>query len=65
MTELYPAGEAKKPWQSKTLWANLLMSIGAFIPAIQPFVTTESLAAVFTVVNIILRFTTKSGISIK
>ena len=64
--ELYPASpEVKKAWQSKTLWANLLMAVGAFVPALQPFLTPESLSTIFLVVNTALRFVTKEGISIK
>lgn len=63
---LYPASSPnKKAWQSKTLWVNLLMAAGAFIPPIQPFLTPETLSTVFLVVNTVLRFVTKDGISIR
>jgi hypothetical protein len=64
MAELYPQSEQKKPWQSKTLWTNLIIAAGAFIPAIQPFLGPEALSTLFLVVNTVLRFTTKTGVSI-
>lgn len=57
--------ESKKPWQSKTLWINLIMAGLAFVPAVQAVVTPEVLGAVFGAVNAALRLTTKSGVSLK
>ena len=63
--ELYPAGESKKPWQSKTLWVNTIMAIAAFFPAISGFVTPEAVGTIFMVVNTVLRFTTEKKLSVK
>ena len=66
MTELYPAGfEPKKPWQSRTLWVNLLIAGASFIPAVKEFVTPDIISTLFLVANTILRFTTKTGVTIK
>lgn len=57
--------EEKKPWQSKTLWSNLIISILAFLPTpVKEFLTPETLSTVFLIVNTILRLVTKSKISI-
>lgn len=63
MTDLYK--DSKKPWHSKTLWINFGMAIAAFFPQVQSAVTPETMATAFGVVNTILRFVTKSGISLK
>lgn len=49
----------KKWWQSKTLWANAILAIAAFIPAIKDKVTPELLGQAGIFINIILRFVTK------
>lgn len=58
----------KKPWQSKTVWMNLILAVCAmaFPPAVKyisenPLVVTM----VFSGVNIVLRLLTKDGISIE
>lgn len=65
---LEPQPIVKKWYASKTLWTNFLMGVftfvGAAIPSIKEHLTPESLAGVFTVVNFILRFVTKSKIQI-
>jgi len=58
-------GDSKKPWQSKTLWINLGMAIAAFFPQVQDHVSVETMGTVFSVVNVLLRFVTKTGVSIK
>lgn len=62
--ELYPTGEVKKPWQSKTLWANLLMAVASFFPQVSGILTPEVLGTIFMVVNTGLRFVTDKKISI-
>lgn len=32
----------KKPWQSKTLWVSLIMSVAAFFPPVQVWVGSHS-----------------------
>jgi hypothetical protein len=63
--DLYPVGETKKPWQSKTLWVNTIMALAAFFPSISGVVTPEAIGTLFMVVNTILRFTTEKKISVK
>ncbi len=57
--------DAKKPYQSKTLWINLAMSILAFVPAVQVIVTPEILGAIFGIVNTGLRLMTSQAITLK
>lgn len=52
-------------YQSKTLWVNLLLAIAAFFPQVQEHLTGEQMALGVTVVNAILRATTKEGIVLK
>lgn len=58
--------EAKKPWQSKTLWVNLLLAVAAFIPAVSSVVkeSPDMAGLVITMVNVILRFVTKDKIQL-
>lgn len=66
MSDVAPiSGEVKKPYQSKTLWTNLILAVLAFFPSVQQHVNSEVLATVFFAVNTVLRFTTKSGIGLK
>ena len=69
MTEenLYPRGESspKKAYQSKTLWVNLLMAGASFFPQVQVFLSPDVVSTIFLAVNAVLRFTTKSAITIK
>lgn len=57
--------DSKKPYQSKTLWINAVMAIASLVPAVKDLVTPDILGVAFFLVNTVLRFTTKSGISIK
>jgi len=57
--------EVKKPWQSKTLWVNTILAIAGFFPVVKEALTPEAVSMIFMLVNTVLRFTTKSGISIK
>lgn len=61
---LYPSGNSKKPWQSKTLWVNLIMASVSFFPAISGLVNPEAVSTIFMVVNTILRFATKDKLSV-
>jgi len=54
----------KKPWQSKTLWANVLLAAVAFFPGVSENITPERIAAGFSIINIILRWVTKSEIGL-
>lgn len=63
--KLYQHSENKKPWQSKTLWANVILAVVSFFPGpAKDFVTPENLGTLFLIVNTILRFVTKSGVSL-
>lgn len=57
----------KKPWESKTIWLNLLGVVGQFIPSVAEWTSTHAdiVLAAFAVVNIILRAVTKDKISIQ
>lgn len=59
--------ETKKALLSKTVWVNLIIAVGAFIPGVDTFIAAnpEIITAVFGVINLILRFVTKSAIEIK
>lgn len=66
MTEkLYPTGEVKKAWQSKTLWTNAIMALASFFPIIATNLSPEVISTIFLGVNTALRFMTNSGVSIK
>jgi hypothetical protein len=65
MGELYTQAEGIKPWQSKTLWVNLVMAGLSFFPAFRDFVTPEHIATMFTVANVVLRLVTKDKIVLK
>jgi len=54
----------KKPWQSRTLWANVLLAAVAFFPGVSENITPERIAAGFSIINIILRWVTKSEIGL-
>lgn len=57
----------KAPWQSKTLWLNLVMAISAlFIPAVGTWISAhpEALVLIWSGVNIVLRFVTKDKVQI-
>lgn len=57
---------SKPAWQSKTLWVNLIMAIGAFIPVVGVWIQAhpDLFAGMFSVINVILRLLTKDKISI-
>ncbi len=54
----------KKPWQSKTLWANLVMATLAFIPALADKLTIEQVMLGMAAVNMVLRMITKDKVSL-
>jgi len=53
----------KKPWMSKTIWANMLMAIlaliGMWVPKVSEIVTSEMVMMLFAMINMILRLVTK------
>jgi len=59
-------GESKKPWESKSVIAALIVAIAAFFPPVQKFIVenptayTEILAGIF----FFLRLVTKGKVSI-
>ena len=59
----------KRPWQSKTLWANLVLGLASFasawFPAIGNFVSPSSVGVVMGMVNMVLRMVTKDRIEMK
>ena len=55
---------SKKPWQSKTILANLIVAIVAFFPGLQDSVSPEIVAQALIVLNIILRLVTKDKIGL-
>ncbi len=59
--------ESKKPWESRTLWANLIMASVAFIPGVGELISgnAEVAGIIVTGVNVILRLITKGKIEIK
>ena len=57
----------KKPWQSKTLWINLILAASAlFVPGVGAYVQShmEVVAIVFSGINIVLRLVTKDAIQL-
>lgn len=54
----------KPIWESKTIWANLVMAILAFFPAIQSHLTPEMMAMGMGALNIVLRFVTSKKIGV-
>jgi hypothetical protein len=59
--------ETKSPLFSKTLWVNAISALLAiFYPPATQYISThpEMVAGFFTVLNIVLRLVTKTGISI-
>lgn len=56
----------KKPWQSKTLWINLLIAASAFVPQVHTLLVAnpEVVAAVFAGLNIVLRLISKDKVSL-
>jgi hypothetical protein len=66
-TVVVPVVEVKKPWQSKTLWVNLIMAVAAlFWPAAGDFIASHPEVAMvaFAAVNAVLRLVTKDKLQI-
>ena len=61
--------ETKKPFMSKTLWANLTLAVAAVLgakwPEVAEVVTVENVALLFSFVNMVLRSVTKEQLSFK
>lgn len=58
--------ESKKPWQSKTIWASLIVAIAAFFPPISAWISQnpEMFATVLTALFVAIRFITNGKIVI-
>ncbi len=56
-----------KPYESKTVWMNLLAAIAVFLPGVDTFIANhpEQVMLGFTIINLILRALTKDKISLK
>ena len=60
--------ETKKPWESKTLWFNLIMGVLAVAwPVANAYLAAhpDVVAVGFTIINVILRLVTKEQLSLK
>lgn len=61
--------ESKKPWLSKTLWANAILALVAFLPwdPIQSAISNnpDLVMQIVAGVNIVLRMVTGSKVSLK
>lgn len=59
--------ETKKPWQSKTVWMNLIVAVAAFFPTAQEWIASnpEAFAGIITVLNMGLRLASKDKVSLK
>lgn len=59
--------KAKKPWLSKTLWANIIIAASAFYPPAREALTKnpELVLSLLSGVNMILRLITKDKISLE
>lgn len=55
--------DVKKPYQSKTLWFNLVLAAASFFPQVKEHVTPDLVGTIFLVVNALLRFATKTPIA--
>ena len=59
--------ETKSPFMSKTLWANLVLAVGAIVgarvPAVAEVVSAENVALLFSFVNMVLRSVTADKLS--
>ena len=58
--------EEKKPWKSKTLWLNLLVSVGAMLPwsPVAEAMSEGNLVMVLSVVNMVLRLVSKDKVGL-
>ena len=67
MRGAYKAMDGKKPWQSKTVWLNLIAALAAFSPVGSEWVQSHEQVFLigFSALNIILRLVTKDKISIE
>ena len=59
--------ETKNPLMSKTLWANLVLAVGALVgarvPAVAEVVSADNVTLAFSFVNMLLRAVTKDKLS--
>lgn len=58
--------ENKKPWASKTLWLNLLVAVGAMLPwePLKDIFSESNLVMILSVLNMVLRLSTKDKIGL-
>lgn len=58
---------AKKPWDSATVWVNLLMALAAFVPYVREewLANPQVTVAVMAGVNWLLRLKTKQPMTVK
>lgn len=54
----------KKPWQSKTVWANFIMAGMAFFPFIADKLTPEQVMMGMAAINMALRMITKDKVAL-
>lgn len=59
--------QAKKPWQSKTVWLNLILAIAAFFPAAQDHIkeNPDIAAMAVALVNVVMRLLVKDKVALK
>ena len=56
--------DTKPFWQSKTFWTNALLFAAAKVPALQGVLNADTLPAIFTVVNLLLRLISKDKVTL-
>jgi hypothetical protein len=61
------AETAKRPWESKTLWVNVIIALSALFPPVQALIVASPEAAALAVsgVNLLLRSATHGKIALK
>lgn len=59
--------QPKSPWESKTLWTNLVLAMIAFVPSVDEIIkgNPQIIVVAFAVINSALRLITKEKISLK
>jgi len=60
--------ESKKPWESKTLWMNLIIAVAAMAsPKVHDYIGAhpDVVSAVWAFANVVLRLVSKDKIQIK
>lgn len=59
--------ETKKPWQSKTIWINIVCALLPLVPQLRNYVALypDLSVTLITGVNLLLRVVTKNKISLQ